>query len=99
MLEPPSDPIHPGEHLAESLDEYGLSQRQVARAMGIPPRRIREIIQRQRAISADTALRLGRFFGASAQFWLNLPTRHDLEQARNALGERLEREIVPLRAA
>ena len=84
---------------AEYLDEYGLSQRQLTRAIGIPPRRIREIIQRQRAISADPALRLGRFFGASAQFWLNLQTRHDLERARNALGERLAREIVPLRAA
>ena len=78
------------------LEEYGLSQHRLAEAIGVPPSRISEIVQGQRTINADTALRLGRFFGTSAQFWLNLQTHYDLQQARIALGERLERDIVPV---
>ncbi|MBK8534324.1 MAG: HigA family addiction module antidote protein [Candidatus Competibacteraceae bacterium] len=99
MLESEIGSIHPGEHLAEYLEEYGLSQHRLAEAIGVPPYRISEIVQGQRTINADTALRLGRFFGTSAQFWLNLQTHYDLQQARIALGERLERDIVPLQAA
>lgn len=75
-------PNHPGGHLAELLTEYGLSQYRLAKAIGVSPRRINEIVQGKRAISADTALRLGKYFGMSAEFWLNLQQHYDLEQAR-----------------
>lgn len=91
-------PIHPGEHLAEYLDELGLSQYRLAKAIGVPPRRANEIVHGKRAITADTALRLGRYFGQSAQFWMNLQTQYDLDMARAALGPALERDIEPLEA-
>lgn len=95
----PISPMHPGKHLREILDEMGLSQYAVAKALSVPPRRINEIVQGKRAITADTALRLGRFFGTSAQFWLNLQAHYDLECAKNALGDRLEREVQRLEIA
>jgi addiction module HigA family antidote len=73
-------PIHPGEILAsEFLFPLGISQNKLARAIGVPPRRINEIVHGKRAVSADTALRLSRSFGTSAQFWLNLQTRYELD--------------------
>jgi len=87
--------IHPGEHLAEFLAEYGLSQYRLARDIGVPPRRINEIVKGGRAITADTALRLGRYFGTSPRFWLNLQAGYDLETAEATLGERLTREVTP----
>lgn len=87
-------PIHPGEHLAEFLAEYGLSQYRLARDIGVPPRRINEIVKGLRAITADTALRLGRYFGVSPRFWLNLQAGYDLETAEAALGERLSLEVA-----
>lgn len=92
------EPIHPGEHLAEYLSELNLSQYRLAKAIRVPPRRINEIVHGKRAVTADTALRLGRYFGQSAQFWMNLQAQYDLEIARAALGARLEREIEPLAA-
>lgn len=89
---------HPGEHLAEFLGEYGLSQYALAKAMSVPPRRINEIVNGQRSISADTALRLGRFSGMGPQFWLNLQSRYDMESAQASLGARLDREVKPLHA-
>ena len=88
-------PIHPGEHLAEYLDEYGISQYRLARDLGVPPRRINEIVKGLRGITADTALRLGRHFGTSAQFWLNLQAGYDLAVAQAALGPRLAAEVRP----
>lgn len=89
-------PIHPGEHLAEFLEEHGLSQYRAARDMSIPPRRLNEIVQGNRGISADTALRLARYFGTTPQFWMNLQDRYEVETAQAALGDRLEQEVRPL---
>lgn len=89
-------PMHPGEILLlEFLEPMELSQYALAKAVGVPPRRINEIVLGKRAISADTALRLGRYFGMEPQFWLNLQSRYDLDVARDELGGRLEREVRP----
>lgn len=89
-------PIHPGEILMEDfLRPMEITQYRLAKDTGVPPRRINEIVQGKRAITADTALRLGRFFGMEAQFWLNLQARYDLETAKDRLAERLDREVRP----
>ncbi len=89
MSEKPIDPIHPGEHLSEFIAEFGITQYRLAKDIDVSPRRINEIVKSQRAITADTALRLGRYFGTSAQFWMNLQTAYDLEIAEKALGTTL----------
>jgi addiction module HigA family antidote len=90
-------PIHPGEVLIEEfLKPMGLSQYRLAKDISVPPRRINEIVHGKRSISADTALRLGRFFGISPQFWLNLQTRFDLEVTEDLLAERLDKEVQVL---
>jgi addiction module HigA family antidote len=92
--------ITPGEILEEEfLKPLGITQYRLARDIGVPPRRINEIAKGQRAITADTALRLGRYFGVSAQFWLNLQTHYDLEREEQRLGRRLKREVKVLAAA
>jgi len=92
-------PIHPGEILIEEfLKPMRLSQYRLAKDISVPPRRINEIVHGKRSISADTALRLGRFFGISPQFWLNLQTRFDLEVTEDLLAERLEKEVQVLRS-
>ena len=89
-----TSPIHPGEiFMEEFLKPLGVSQYRVAKDIGVPARRINEIVHGLRAISADTALRLGRFFGNSPEFWLNLQTRYDLETQEDRLSERLDREV------
>jgi addiction module HigA family antidote len=91
------DPIHPGEVLLEDfLAPMGLSQYRLAKDISVPPRRINEIVLGKRAITADTALRLGRYFGTTEQFWLNLQTRYDLEVERDRLGPRLAQEVAVL---
>ena len=91
------EPIHPGEILLEDfLLPLGLSQYRVAKGICVPPRRINEIVHGKRSISADTALRLSRFFGTSERFWLNLQTRYDLEAEKDRLGETLEQEVEVL---
>jgi antitoxin HigA-1 len=88
-------PVHPGEVLLEEfLEPMGISQYRLARDTSVPPRRINEILHGKRAITADTALRLARYFGTSERFWLNLQTRHDLEREKDRLGDRLDREVV-----
>ena len=90
-------PIHPGEVLQEEfLKPLGISQYRLARDINLAPRRINEIIHGKRAISADTALRLARYFRTSDRFWLNLQARYDLEVERDRLGSRLEREVSVL---
>jgi addiction module HigA family antidote len=90
-------PIHPGEILQEEfLAPLGISQYRLAKDTSVPPRRINEIVRGQRAISADTALRLARYFGTSERFWLNLQTHYDLQLEKDKLGKRLEREVVVL---
>ena len=92
-------PIHPGEVLfTEFLEPLGLSQYRLAKDLKVPARRINEIVHGDRAVSADTALRLARFFGTSDRFWLNLQASYDLDIERDRLGTRLERE-VPVYAA
>lgn len=92
-------PIHPGEILKdEFLDEYGLSQYELAKRIGVPAPRVNAIVLGKRRISADSALRLGRFFGTSPEFWLNLQNHYDLTLAKDAAGEEIERGI-PLSAA
>jgi antitoxin HigA-1 len=87
-------PVHPGEILLEEfLKPMGLSQYRVAKDIGVPARRINEIVHGQRTITADTALRLSRFFGMSERFWLNLQVRYDLEVEKDRLGDRLESEV------
>jgi addiction module HigA family antidote len=87
-------PIHPGEVLlADFLEAMGISQYRLAQDISVPPRRINEIVLGKRAISADTALRLARYFGTSERFWLNLQSRFDLEVERDRLGDRLRKEV------
>jgi antitoxin HigA-1 len=96
---PPTAPIHPGEILAEEfLAPLGVTQHKLAVAIGVPPRRINEIVHGTRRITADTALRLARYFGTSERFWLNLQTRFDLEVERDRLGAALD-QIQPLASA
>ena len=78
------DPIHPGEHLAEILDELGISQYRLARTIGVPPRRINDIVRGRRSVTADTALRIGRALAMTPEFWLNLQRMYDLDRARAA---------------
>jgi len=93
-------PVHPGEILAEEfLVPLGVSQYRLAKNIGVPARRINEIVHGLRGISADTALRLARFFGTSAEFWMNLQARFDLEVRREQLGQILTDEIPVFRAA
>jgi antitoxin HigA-1 len=88
------EPVHPGEILAEEfLGPLGVTQYRLAKDTSLPARRINEIVKGERAISADTALRLARFFGTSDLFWLNLQSRYDLELQKDRLGKRLEAEV------
>lgn len=93
-------PVHPGVVLAEDfLKAMDISQYRLAKGIGVPPRRINEIVQGKRAITADTALRLGKFFGMEAQFWMNLQSHYDLEVAKDAIAGKLDREVEVLGAA
>jgi len=90
-------PVHPGEILLEEfLKPMGISQYRLAKDIGVHPRRINEIVHGKRSISADTALRLSRYFGLSERFWLNLQARYDIEVERDRLAGRLENEVKVL---
>lgn len=94
MIKKKLHPVHPGEVLLEEfLKPMGLSQNRLALDIGVPPRRINEIVLEKRRITADTALRLSRYFGTSPQFWLGLQTDYDLDIAQEELGARLEQEV------
>ena len=87
-------PIHPGEILKEEfLDAMNISQYRLAKDINVPPRRINEIVHGKRSITADTALRLGRYFSMSPQFWTNLQTHYDLEVENDKIGDKLEAEV------
>ena len=93
-------PVHPGEVLLlDFLEPLGLTQYRLAKSLSVPPRRINEIVHGKRAVTADTALRLARFFGTSERFWLNLQTAYDLDVERDRLGARLPREVLVLKKA
>lgn len=90
-------PIHPGEILLlEFLEPLGVSQYRLAKAVNVPPRRINEIVKGKRSITANTALRLARYFGTSERFWLNLQSHYDLEIERDRLGASLQKEVQTL---
>ena len=93
-------PIHPGEILQEEfLQPLGISQYRLAREIGVPAMRISKIVRGERGISADTALRLARYFGMSTEFWTGIQTHYEIEQAKMTLGNRLEAEVKVLAAA
>ena len=92
------DPIHPGEVIMEDfIEEFGITQNKLATAIGVPPRRIDEIVHGKRGITADTAVRLARYFGTSAELWMNLQSHYELRLERRALREQLD-SIVPLQS-
>lgn len=92
-------PVHPGEVLLEEfLKPMSITQYRLAKDISVPPRRVNEIVLRKRGITADTALRLGRYFGTSEQFWLNLQSEYDLDVERDRLGDRLDSEVAELRS-
>jgi addiction module HigA family antidote len=100
MAEEKMAPVHPGEILLEEfLKPMGLSQNRLALSIGVPPRRINEIVLGKRRITADTALRLARYFDMSPQFWLGLQMDYDLDVAEDALADRLKQEVRPYAAA
>src|SRR6266571_7665310 len=88
-------PIHPGEHLADILKEAGLSANALALRLRVPANRITTIIQGKRALTAETSLRLARYFGTSPEFWMNLQIKYDLDLAQDALSKTVEREVTP----
>ena len=88
-------PVHPGDVLlAEFLEPAGLSQYRLAKDISVPPRRINEIVHGKRSVTADTALRLARYFGTTPRFWLNLQAQYDLDVESDRLGERLVKEVT-----
>lgn len=91
--------IHPGEQIAAELDELGMSASQLARELDIPANRLTEILRGRRGISADTALRLARWFGTSPEFWMNLQQIYELRRAQQEHGEEIERNVKPRTAA
>ncbi len=94
------EPIHPGEILREEfMQPLGLSQNALARALRVPPRRINEIVMEKRGITADTALRLARYFGTSAELWTGLQADYELRMARYETEREIEREVSPLHSA
>ena len=94
MTEPNLPPIHPGEILIEEfLEPYGITQYRLAKSISVPARRINEIVHGKRSVTADTALRLARYFGTSERFWLNLQAHYDLEVEKDRFGDRLDREV------
>ena len=94
------DPITPGEILREDfMEPLGISINQLARDLSVPPNRISEIVNGKRSISADTALRLQRYFGVEAQFWLNLQTEYDLRMMKRKVWTDIERRIIPVKTS
>ena len=92
-------PVHPGGTLRDELDARALTIRSLAQSIAVPVGRVADIVHERRAISPDTALRLGRFFGNGADFWIGLQAQYDVAKARKALGKRLDKEVRPLKQA
>jgi len=91
--------IHPGEHLADELEYLGISASELAKNLGIPTNRITEIIRGRRGLTADTALRLGRWFGTSPEFWMNLQKTYELRLAEEEHGDEIRQTVIPRNAA
>jgi addiction module HigA family antidote len=96
MLKNRMPPIHPGEILADELDALSLSANRFATALHVPPNRISELLRGRRGLTADTALRLARFFGTTAQFWMNLQVSYDLRSTEIDHGKEIETEVDPM---
>lgn len=92
-------PVHPGQILREDLRDMGISLNRLSRDLRVPMNRISAIVNGKRSITADTAMRLARYFGTSAQYWMNLQTAHDLQVAEHEHAARIEREVLPRQAA
>lgn len=91
-------PVHPGVYLKELLEELGLSQYRLAQGIGVPAMRINHVVHGKRPVTAELALRLGRYFGQSPRYWLNLQSRYDMDVTEEELGERVVREVRPFKA-
>src|SRR3989339_2263260 len=91
-------PVHPGIYLKELLDELKISQYRLAQDLGVPAMRISHLVHGKRPVTAELALRLGRYFGQSPRYWLNLQSRYDMDMAEEELGERVVREVRPFKA-
>ncbi|HEY7557014.1 MAG TPA: HigA family addiction module antitoxin [Candidatus Binatia bacterium] len=91
-------PVHPGKYLKEILDDLGLSQYRLAREIGVPAMRISHVVNGARPVTAELALRLGRYFGQNPRYWLNLQNRYDMDMAEDAFGKRVAREVRPFKA-
>ncbi len=91
-------PVHPGEYLKELLDELKISQYRLARDLGVPAMRINHVVHGKRPITAEIALRLGRYFGQNPRYWINLQSRYDMDIAEDLLSEQVAREVRPLTA-
>ena len=98
-LKPKLPPVHPGEILKETLEDLGLSMNRLAKAIHVPANRISAIILGQRSITGETALRLGRYFGTTPAYWMNMQARYDLERARDEWESTIQSEIEPRNAA
>ena len=92
------DPIHPGVYLKELLDEVGLTQYRLARDIGVPAMRTNYLFHGKRPVTAELALRLGRYFGQSPRYWLNLQSRYDMDVAEDKMGDKIAREVRPFKA-
>jgi addiction module HigA family antidote len=88
-------PVHPGEHVKEFMDDFGLTMNQLAKALHVPPNRITAIVKGTRGITAETAMRLARYFGTSVQMWMNLQARYEMETARDAFEAAIRKEVKP----
>jgi addiction module HigA family antidote len=91
-------PVHPGVYLKEILEELGLSQYRLAHDIAVPAMRISHIVHGKRPVTAELALRLGRYFGQSPRYWLNLQSRYDMDVTEEELGERVTKEVRPFKA-
>lgn len=91
-------PVHPGEYLRELLDDLGLSQYRLAQDIAVAPMRISHVVRGQRPVTAELAQRLGRYFGQTPRFWMNLQTRYDIDVTEQDLGQQVVRELRPFKA-
>jgi addiction module HigA family antidote len=91
-------PVHPGVYLKELLDELNLSQYRLARELGVPAMRINHVVNGKRPVTAELALRLGRYFGQNPRYWLNLQSRYDMDIVEDVMSEQVAREVHPLMA-
>jgi antitoxin HigA-1 len=99
MTKQPISPVHPGVYLKEIMDELKLSQYRLARELGLPAMRINHLVNGRRPVTAEMALRLGRYFGQSPRYWINLQSRYDMDVAEDALSDKVAMEVRPLAAA